>query len=102
MVNEENRYRAQMYVERHFNEMQKKIERDGYFVYDEYETIYIHAGRFIPEILNDKLQLSEDVALSAIEEKIEGEGYCGIIVTRNMLNDRSKIVDILEKFYKKS
>lgn len=100
MFDEENRARAERYVEKYFSEMKEKLECDDYFVYDEYETIYIHAGRFIPDILNDKMNLSGDDALSAVEEMIVGEGNCGIIVRRSMLGDKERIVEILTKFYK--
>lgn len=72
------------------------------FMYDEYETIYIHAGRFIPEMLNDRLLLDEedDDPLMAVEEMIKGEGNCGIIIKQSMY-DRNMIYQLLEKFYKR-
>ena len=101
MFDEENRYRAEMYVNRHFSEMKEKLEQYGYFMYDEYEIIYIHVGRFIPDILNERLLLSEDDALSSVEEMIDGVGNCGIIVKRSMLDDGQEITNLLNKFYKK-
>lgn len=101
MFDEESRYRAEMYVNRHFSEMKEKLEQDGYFMYDEYETIYIHVGRYIPAILNDRLLLSDDDTLSAVEEMIDGEGNCGIIVKSSMLHDRKEITNLLNEFYKK-
>lgn len=99
---EKNKYIAEMYVDRHLNEMINKLEEDGYFVYDEYETIYIHAGRFIPSILNNKLLLDEkdDDILLAVEEMIEGEGNCGIVIKQSIY-DRNFVRQLLENFYKR-
>lgn len=100
MFDEENKQRAEAYVNRHFLEMKDKIEQDGYFVYDEYETIYRAVGRLIPDILNSKLNLSGDEELHAREEMIQDEGGCGIIVQRELLEDTITIRKILTTFYK--
>lgn len=104
MINfdEKNKRIAEWYVNKYFTKMKEKLERDGYFMYDEYETIYIHAGRFIPQILNDRLLVDEeaDDRLMAVEEMIKGEGNCGIVIKQSMY-DRDMIYGLLEKFYKR-
>lgn len=104
MINfdEMNKNIAEAYVNNYFTNMKEKLEQDGYFMYDEYETIYIHAGRFIPEILNDRLLLDEkdDDMLMSVEEMIEGVGNCGIIIKQSMY-DRNTIYQLLKNFYKR-
>ncbi len=96
-----NRIRADKYVEKYYDEMKTHIEKYGYFVYDEFETIYVHTGRFIPNILNKKLELSGEDELAAVEEMIEGEGCFGMVLKRSMLNDRENIIHILKKSLKR-
>ena len=100
--NELNKSIAEAYVNKYFTQMKEKLDQDGYFMYDEYETIYIHAGRSIPQILNDRLFLDEedDDMLMAVEEMIKGEGNCGIIIKQSMY-DENMIYQLLEKFYKR-
>lgn len=104
MINfdEMNKNIAEAYVNKYFTKMKEKLEQDGYFMYGEYENIYIHAGRFIPPILNDRLLLDEedDDRLMAVEKIIEGEGDCGIIIKKSMY-DENMIYQLLEKFYKR-
>lgn len=98
---EMNKNIAEVYVNKYFAKMKEKLEQDGYFMYDEYEIIYIHAGRFIPEILNDRLLFEEDGdSLIAVEEMIKGEGNCGIVIKKGMY-DKNLIYQLLEKFYKR-
>lgn len=96
---EMNKNIAEVYVNKYFTKMKEKLERDGYFMYDEYETIYIHAGRFIPEILNDRLELSDEEELHSIEQMIDGVGNCGIVVKRYILDDFKRIKRLLKQFY---
>lgn len=100
--NELNKSIAEAYVNKYFTQMKEKLDQDGYFMYDEYETIYIHAGRFIPQILNDRLFLDEedDDMLMAVEKMIRREGNCGIIIKQSMY-DINMIYQLLEKFYKR-
>lgn len=100
MFENENKHSAEMYINRHLSEIKEKLERDGYFMYDEYEIIYINVGRLLPDILNKKLHLSDDDALCTVEEMVEGEGNCGIIVKNSLLNDRERITKLLNEFYK--
>lgn len=94
--NKTNRIRAEKYVEKYYNEMKENIEVFGYFVYDEFETIYLYAGRFIPDILNEKFDLHDEDELTAVEEMIEGEGCLGVVIKRSMLGDRENIISILK------
>lgn len=100
MFYKENRRKAEMYVNRHFSEIIEKLQNDGYFMYDEYETIYIHVGRVIPDILNRKIFSFDGEEFVSVEENIKGKGKCGIIIKKSMMNDRNKIISLLNDFYK--
>lgn len=90
---------AEAYVERHYSEILAKLQSDGYFVCEEFETVTRPVARIISKVLNENTDLFGEDSLTCEERMITDVGDCCLIIKVNMI-DPQKITDILNNFYR--
>lgn len=91
---------AAAYVERHYSEIMNRLQNDGYFVCEEFESVTRPVARTLPDILNERLDFSNEDSLTCVERMIPDEGDCYLIIKNNMIDDAKKITEILTNFYR--